>query len=177
MEPDKEIRADAKLKNLSEEALEALWEFRNPEPGGKKLKFAAIRVEIALRHGFTVSYSTLSEFYAWLRLKKRWEEAKAVAAQAREELAKDPTISDEELDKFAERVLKTETTVNRDVKGYVAIRKLGLAEKVAAFNQEKLTAASKSKIDAGLDALFAEIKGNKAAEAAFAKLKEALPKQ
>ncbi len=171
MEPDKEIRADAKLKNLSAEEREILWQFRNPEPGGKKLKFSAIRVEIALRFGFTVSPGTLSDFYAWQRLNKRWEAAQAVAAQAREELAKDPTISDEELDKFAERVLKAETAVNRDVKGYVAIRKLGLAEKVVAFNQDKLTAASKSKIDAGLDALLTEIQGNPRALKLFQELK------
>ena len=59
MDAPKEIRADAKLKNLSKEDHDLLWEFRNPEKGGKRLKFSAIRVEIPLRFGFSVSPSTL----------------------------------------------------------------------------------------------------------------------
>lgn len=39
-------------------------------------------------------------------------------------------------------------------------------------DREKLNAASKSKIEEGLDALLAEIKGNKKAEAIFAQLKQ-----
>jgi hypothetical protein len=39
-------------------------------------------------------------------------------------------------------------------------------------DREKLKAASKSKIEEGLEALFAEIKGNKKAEAIFAQLKQ-----
>ena len=39
-------------------------------------------------------------------------------------------------------------------------------------DREKLKAASKSKIEEGLDALFAEIKGNKKAEIIFAQLQE-----
>ncbi len=176
MDEPREIREDAKLKNLPAEKLLELWEFRNPEPGGKKLKFAAIRAEIPLRYGVTVSGSTLSEFYAWLRVWKRWRDAKDFALQARTELAKDPLVSDEELDRFADRVMKTEVAVNKDVKGYVAIRKLGLAEKVVAFNQDKLTAASKSKVEAGLDALLAEIQGNPKALAAFQVIQQEVAK-
>ena len=65
---DKEIRADAKLKNLPAEAHEELWRFRNPEEGGEKLTLDAIAVEVPLRYGFPVAVSTLSEFYRWLRL-------------------------------------------------------------------------------------------------------------
>jgi len=171
MAPDKEIRADAKLKNLPEADLEVLWSFRNPDPGGKKITFSKIRVEIPLRYGITVSQSTLSEFYAWLRLKKRLERAESVAQQARDELAKDPEISTAALDRFADKVFTTEALDTNNVKGYVAIAKLRLARDKQAFDREKLSALVKSKIEAGLDALFVEIKGNARAEALFLQLK------
>lgn len=172
--PDR--REDAKLKNLPDEEKLLMWSFRNPEPGTKKLKFAQIRAEIPLRYGFTVSGSTLSEFYAYLKVWMRWRAAADYALQAREELAKDPTISDEELDKFSERVLKTEAAVTKDVKGYVAIRRMKIAEANAAFNRDKLTAASKTDVEKGLDALAAEIQGNAPAMALYQKLREVLAK-
>ena len=43
-------------------------------------------------------------------------------------------------------------------------------------SREKLKAATKTKIEEGLDALFAEIKGNKKAEALFAQLQEVVAK-
>ena len=167
MDDPNDTRADAKLRDLPKADLLFLWSCRNPAPGEKRLTFSRIRAEILPRYGTTMSGSTLSDFYAWLKVWKRWEDSKDFAMQARAELAKDPLVSDEELDKFADRVMKTEVAVTKDVKGYVAIRKLGLAEKQAAFNRDKLTAASKSEIEKGLDALLAEIQGNPKALAAF----------
>ena len=54
---DKEIRADAKLKNLSAEQLEIMWRFRYPEEGGARLTLEAIAVEVPLRFGFACSLS------------------------------------------------------------------------------------------------------------------------
>lgn len=169
-------RSDAKLKNLPEEELLVLWGYRNPEPGGKKLKFSAIQAEIPLRYGVTVSGSTLSEFYAWLKVWKRWRDAQAFALQARAELAKDPTISDAELDRFAERVLKAEAAVNKDVKGYVSLRRMTLAERKEDRERDKLTLATKTDVEKGLDALAAEIEGNAPAMAIYQKLREVLKK-
>ena len=167
MEADKEIRADAKLKNLSHEELEVMWEFRNPGPGGKKLTFSSIRLQVPLRFGFTVSQSTLSDFYSWLRLKRQWDRAAATAAQARLEMAKDTNFADEDLDKFAERVLKAEAMETGNAKNYVAIAKVQLSRAKQEHDRDKLTAASKSKVEARLDALLAEIQGNPKALAAF----------
>jgi hypothetical protein len=167
MDDPNDSRADAKLRELPKEDLLFLWSCRNPAPGEKKLTYTRIRAEILPRYGTTMSGSTLSDFYAWLKVWKRWQDANDFSQQARAELAKNPLVSDEELDKFADRVMKTEVAVNKDVKGYVAIRKLGLAEKREAFNRDKLTAASKSQIEKGLDALLAEIQGNTKALAAF----------
>ena len=54
--------------------------------------------------------------------------------------------------------------------------KLILKADAQAQSREKLTQASKTKIEEGLDALFAEIKGNKKAESLFAQLQEVVAK-
>jgi hypothetical protein len=176
MSQDKEIRSDAKLKNLDAEALEDLWRFRNPEKGGKKLKMEAILVEIPLRYGFTVSSGTLSEFYSWLRLKRRLDAAKERAEQARLELAKDPSLTPEDLQRVAQTVFTAESIEAKDIKGYVAIAKLRLQSEKHELERAKLASASKTKIEAGLEALFQEIKGNAKAVKLFNELKEVVAK-
>jgi len=176
MSQDKEIRSDAKLKNLSAEALEDLWRFRNPEEGGEKLTLEAIAVEIPLRWGFTVSLSTLSEFYSWLRLKRRMDSAAERAQQARLELAKDPSITPEDLERVAQTVFTAESIEAGNIKGYVSLAKLRLQAEKHELERAKLEAADKSKIEAGLDALFAEIQGNPRALKLFAELKEVVSK-
>lgn len=131
MDDPNDTRADAKLRDLPKEDLLFLWSCRNPAPGEKRITFSRIRAEILPRYGTTMSGSTLSDFYAWLKIWKRWEDAKDFAMQARMELAKDPLVSDEELDRFSDRVMKTEVAVNKDVKGYVAIRRMAIQEKTA----------------------------------------------
>ena len=106
-----DARADAKLIPMLEsdpELADAMWRFRHPEKGGKKLTFDAILVWLKNEWGVSVSLSTLHSSYRWLALKRRWDAAEAMAAQARRELAKDPEISDAALDQFSERVLKAE---------------------------------------------------------------------
>jgi len=173
---DKEIRADAKLKNLPAEALEDLWLMRNPGEDGEKLTLEAIAVEVPLRFGFTCSVSSLSEFYKWLRLKKRMEAAQERALQTRLELAKDPSMTPEDLERAAQMVFTAETLEDGNVKGYVALAKLRLASSKQQIEREKITASSKSKIEAGLEALLAEIQGNPKALALFNQLKEAVAK-
>lgn len=123
---DKEIRADAKLKNLPPEALEELWLMRNPGEDGQKLTLEAIAVEIPLRHGFTVSVSSLSEFYKWLRLKKRMEAATLRAEQARLSLASDPNMTPADLARVGQMVFTAETIEDGNVKAYVELVKLQL---------------------------------------------------
>lgn len=123
---DKEIRSDAKLKNLPETALEELWLMRHPGEDGEKLTMEAIAVEIPLRYGFTVSLSSLSEFYKWLRLKKRMEAARSRAEQARLALASDPNITPADLSRIGQMVFTAETIEDGNVKAYVELVKLQL---------------------------------------------------
>lgn len=180
MEAPKDSRADALLQNLAEqdaEFEEVFWRFRNPDKGGKKLTFETIRAqEVPLRCGFTVSLSTLHSFYRWLAQRRRFKEAEDFAAQARLEMAKDPDIPEEQLNKFYERVLKAESMKERNAKSYVALAKLDLARTKQELDRDKVSAASKTKIEAGLDALLEEIKGNPKALAAFKTIQEEVRK-
>lgn len=122
----KEIRADAKLKSLPQEELEVLWAYRYPVEGQKKMTYKKILAQIPLRYGFDVSLSTLSKFYSWLRLKKRMDAAADRAQQAKLELAKDPDISPEDLERVAQVVFTNESLETGDVKAYVQLAKLRL---------------------------------------------------
>lgn len=147
MDTDKEIRADAKLKNLHMAALEDLWRFRNPEEGGEKLTLEAVAVQVQDLYGFSVSLSSLSEFYKWLRLRKRMENAAERATQARFALANDPTMTPDMLARVGQMVFTAETIEDGNVKAYVELvklqlqaakqdlelRKLKILEKKAAF--------------------------------------------
>lgn len=162
---DKEIRSDAKLKNLSAEQLEILWRFRYPEEGGEKLTLEAIAVEVPLRFGFACSLSTLSEFYKWLRLKRRVQSAQERAAQARLELAKDPTITPADLARVGQMVFTAETIEDGNVKAYVSLVKLQLKQQEIEHNARKL---------ALLEAKAAEAKAKLEALTSFAKSKGGL---
>ena len=69
--------------------------------------------------------------------------------------------------------------LNRENPDVETVEKLGnliLKNRQLEFAREKLTVSIKSKIEAGLDALFEEIKGNPRAEKLFAELKEVVSK-
>jgi hypothetical protein len=135
---DKEIRADAKLKNLPPQALEDLWRFRNPEEDGEKLTLEAVLVEVPLRYGFTCSLSSLSEFYKWLRLKRRMDSAAERASQARLALAQDPNMTPEMLARVGQMVFTAETIEDGNVKAYVELVKLQLQARSLEINAGKL---------------------------------------
>lgn len=135
---DKEIRADAKLKNLPPEALEDLWRFRNPEEAGEKLTLEAVAVQVASLYGFSVSLSTLSEFYKWLRMRKRMEAAALRAEQARNALAADPNMTPDDLSRIGQMVFTCETIEAGNVKAYVELVKLQLQAAKQEIEMRKL---------------------------------------
>ena len=176
MNHDKEIRSDAKLKNLPAQALEDLWRFRNPEEDGEKLTLEAILVEIPLRFGFTCSLSSLSEFYKWLRLKRRMDSAAKRASQARLELARDPKATPEDLDRIGQMVFTAETIEDGNVKGYVELAKLRLQARSLDINARKLrlleAAAKEAKLKLDAVTSAAKSKGGISAET-LAQIEEA----
>lgn len=151
---DKEIRADAKLKNLPPEALEDLWLMRNPGEDGEKLTMEAIAAALPGLYGFSCSLSSLSEFYKWLRLKKRMEAATLRAEQARSALAMDPSMTPADLSRIGQMVFTCETIEAGNVKAYVELVKLQLQAKKQEMEGRKLkllednAAAAKAKLEA-----------------------------
>jgi hypothetical protein len=176
MNPDKETRADAKLQNLPEEDLDFLWRLRHPEKGGQKMTLEAIAVMVPGRYGFTISVSSLSNFYKWLRLRQRIQAADTVAEQFRQELAKDPNIAAEDLDEMAAKIFKTEMLTEKNASGYLAVANFQMRKERFKFEREKFSETTKGLIQKGLDALQAEIQGNPKAMALFKQLQEVVAK-
>ena len=142
---DKEIRADAILKNLSQEMLDVLWRYRNPEDDGKKFTLEEILVELKNNQGIEVSLSTLSEFYKWLRLKRGIAAAKERAEQARLELAQSGELDIDAIEQVAQGVFTAQMTDDGNVKAFLALREIKLLERQVA-DKEKRTALDERKI-------------------------------
>ena len=175
METDKEIRADAKLKNLPPQALEDLWLMRNPGEDGEKLTLEAIAAAIPGLYSFSCSVSSLSEFYKWLRLKKRVESAAERSAQARLALASDPSMTPDMLARVGQMVFTAETIEDGNVKAYVELVKLQLQAAKQDLELRKL-AILEAKA-AALDALQAKAKEIKAGGGLSAETLEVIEKQ
>jgi hypothetical protein len=157
--PDKEIRADAKLKNLAAEQLDTLWRLRNPEPGGEKLTLEAILVALPGLVGFSSSLASLSEFYKWLRLKRRIESAAQRANQARLELARDPSVTPADLDRLGQMVFTAETVEDGNVKAFVELSKLRMQARSLELNERKIAILEQkaAQADAAKDVLGQQI--------------------
>lgn len=169
----KKPRADSKLKNLPDSDQEAIWTLMHPADAETKAwTLDAVAAHVQESYQFSVALSTLSEWHAWYALKLRMDMAAERANQTALRLAKDSDLSPEDIERVAQTVFTAETLQGGDVDGYVKLAKLRLASSKQAIEREKITAAAKTKIEAGLEALFAEIKGNKKAEALFAQLQE-----
>lgn len=134
---DKEIRTDAKLKRLPARVLEELWRFRNPEEDGQALTYVEILAELKGR-GIESSLGALSEFYSWLRLKRRIDHATERAMQSRMELAKDSSVTPEDLERVAQCVFTAETIEGGDVKAFVALATLRLKQKQVMLDERRL---------------------------------------
>lgn len=176
--PPPKVRKDAKLKNLSEEDQETLWVLMNSPDKEATPDYTQDEalVYILEEHGFSVSGSTLSEWHSWYALNLRTAAARERADQTREELLKDPSLAPDDIERVAQTVFTAEALETKDVKAYVALAKLNIARNKQALERDKLTAATKTKLETGLDALLAEIQGNQKALAIFKQLQEVVSK-
>jgi len=173
----KKPRADSKLKNLPEADQEALWLLMHPADAETKAwTLDAVAVHVQEAHQISVALSTLSEWHAWYALKQRMELAAQRANQTSIELARNSDLTPEDIERVAQTVFTAEALQYQDVGAYVKLAKLRLASSKQAIEREKITAAAKSKIEAGLEALLAEIQGSPKALALFNQLREVVAK-
>jgi hypothetical protein len=173
---DKEIRADAKLKNRAEQDPEfaaEMWRFRHPEEGGEKLTLEAICAALPDFCGMSCSLSTLSEFYSWLRLKRRLDARANLADQLKTELAKDPDITEDQIRRAGQRLFMAEGIIEKDARVFADMVKIGQNETKLAQNDAKLKLSKKALAhDARrLELLEAKAARLDAAEAAIKEIK------
>jgi hypothetical protein len=174
----KEPRSDAKLKKLPDAEQEAMWLLLNPtDLTTPPYTLEALAVYIQGEHDIEVSLSTVSEWRSWYSLKRRMERAAERATQAKLELAKDPSFSAEDIDRAAQIVFMTEAMEGLNVKAYVQLAKLRLSKEKHDLERDRLSLASKNKVEQGLAALAQELKGNKRAAKIFAELQEELSRK
>lgn len=177
--PDNPPRLDSKLKRLDEEQLDVLWDLRYKDERGTKLnkKLSAIRAEIPLRYGFTVSRSTVSIFYQWLRSKREWEADAAAADNEMEEYRRSkPGATAAELLEVGQIKFTARAMQRGDDEGFVRLLRAVTARENALTAREKAAAASRSKLEAGLDALMSEIQASPRALEIFQELKTEVAK-
>jgi len=142
--PDRQPRADAKLKNLPDEAQEALWEYLHPsDPDERRRTLLEAQSEVPLRHGFTVSLGSLSEWRSWWAMRRRINAARERADQTRLELLKDATLRPEEIEQIAQTIFTAETLEAGNVKAFVALAQLRLKGQQLELDRAKLALLEK----------------------------------
>ncbi len=183
----KKPRSDAKLKNLPAEAQEELWVLRTTpqvpmdaeDPAGAMRPFSQqeLQLEIPLRHGFTVSVSSLSEWESWYQQRADFAHSVRRAEEAKlQYLAANPDATPEALMSVGQMIFTNKSMQEGDVAAFVKLSTLMERRKAREFDEKKFQSSLKGKLEEGLDALFEEIKGNTKAEAIFVELKNTLVK-
>lgn len=167
-EPEAHVNSPLQLRAEQDERFaEEMWRFRHPEEGGEKLTLEAILVEVPLRYGIVVSsLDTLSRFYKWLGLRRRFQAKNAAIRAIQEEMAKDPEISEEQIKSVGRRLFLTESVVDKDGKLFSDMVKIGQNEVKLRQNDQKI-AISKEVVE--LDKRRLEILERKAAQTDAAK--------
>jgi hypothetical protein len=142
-------------------------------------------VDWLARDGLKTSYSSLWKWLNRRSLRQCFTEAESSANEFQDWLAKSfPKMSQRELERRASLMFQFKAVKSGDPKTYLAlatarhkskIDKARLNQRERAMNQdhEKWLAAQKTKIEAGLEALYLEVKDNAEARELFQKFKTA----
>ena len=135
------------------------------------------------RNGLKTSHTALGRWLKRWSLQQRFMAAESSANRFRDWLAKSfPKLSQKELDRRAGLMFQFEAVESGDAKTYLSFvtarhkskmdrATLDQRERAMTQDREKWLAAQKSKIEAGLDALFREVKDNTEARELFQKFK------
>lgn len=167
-EPEAHPSSPLQLRAEQDETFaEEMWRFRHPEEGGEKLTLEAILVEVPLRYGIVVSsLDTLSRFYKWLGLKRRFRERNDAIRQLQEEMRNDPQFTEDQIKKVGRRLFLTESVVDKNGKLFMDMVKIGQNDVKLEQNDQKI-AISREVVE--LDKRRLEILERKAAQTDAAK--------
>lgn len=171
---DKKPRADSKLDNLKPES--RILELRDMLLAGDS--YETCKSWLATECGVTCSGSALTAFYKRHCL-PLLRESRQLAAVKAESIISDAGRTDWNagtLELVKQVSFEMMSGQRVDPKTSEKFIKLILKADAQDAAREKFKAATKTKIEEGLEALFAEIKGNKKAEALFAQLQEVVSK-
>ena len=135
------------------------------------------------KDGLKTSRSALGKWLARWKLRQRFRAAESNANEYRDWLAKSfPRLSQRELDRRAGLIFQLEAVESGDARTYLAFAtsrhrakmdkaRLDQRERAMTHDREKWLAAQRTKIEAGLDALYLEVKDNAQARELFQKFK------
>src|SRR5213593_4456107 len=164
------------LNTLSEDQAAQVGEYVRTHTLGKAVAWLA-------SEGVKTRATALSDWYQRWSLQQQLRAAELRADRFRHWLAESfPKLSQRELDRRANVVFQTEAMQTGDARTYLAITtarhkarmdkaNFEQRERTMAQDREKWFAAQKAKIQAGLDALYLEVKDNAEARELFQKFK------
>lgn len=158
-------RKDSRLKTLHPAEQKKLWDFIH-EPGVGYEE----AIPFCKKHfGFEPEESSLSGWRAWYPLGKELSEAASLKEEIANFIRENPTVDldADQLSKAGQAVMEMRALRSADPAHFIAMRNLRLRERNLDLEMQKYRDSLESKIDAGLKALHAEIKGNEEAETLF----------
>jgi hypothetical protein len=137
----KKVRPESKLKTLSEETQETLWQLLNVAMDGREnpMTYDEARAWLLADHGVSTSNAAMSEWYSWYGLRQRMERAQERASQAQTKaLALDPSLDASHLERLGQMVFTAETLEDGNVKGFVELLKLKAKEQERELKRQSL---------------------------------------
>lgn len=177
----KKIRADSILGNLTAERQAEIAEYaRSHSMAETKAWLAA--------DGLRISMGSLSDWFSSWRLQQQFRVADADALNFIELLRKKrPELPETELQSWASEFFQMQAVKSGDSETFLAFatarhkaemdrKKFEQRERELAQDREKWLATQKTKIEAGLDALYQEIKGSSEARELFQRFKAVVTK-
>jgi hypothetical protein len=171
----KKPRSNARLKTLHPAAQEKLWTFlKQPGNSYDPQGIAFVKAEF----GIDTSKPALSVWHSWYPLGRELNEASTIKEEMIAYLKENPQvdIDIEALMKVGQFIMAKRALKAADPAHFIAMRGQHLREENLAFVKQKYRDSLESKIDAGLSAVHAEIKGNEEAEQLFKRIRTIVKK-
>jgi hypothetical protein len=136
----RKTHANAKVKNLPDEAQEELWLLLHPtDTTVPPYTLEAAMVHLKEAHGVECALSTFSEWHSWYALQRRMINAQARAEQAKLEWVKEnPEASPDELERLGQMVFTAESIEGGNIKGFVALMRERSRRKALEIDSAKL---------------------------------------